>query len=203
MCSVALSISKYDSLTMKGKQLGQGLMSLSPTSAIWESWICLADWHWCWLCCVVFWFLHYFPCFSFVCSLLSNIVSCISNSNSSLGCQVKNSGHDKLQLHGAGKKFNKSEVERIMHRMVFEKIFREEVNKSDYYGSVSSIVKVCEQCWCTILMMQLYNIPGDWDYSWLVLNKERLSSRARIMTEMNRHMNGSSIIEGLWVSFGL
>jgi len=52
-------------------------------------------------------------------------------------------GHDQLDLHGAGKKFTKTEVERIMQRLLIGNIFREDVNKNDLYGGLSSIIKVC------------------------------------------------------------
>lgn len=51
-------------------------------------------------------------------------------------------GHDQLDLHGAGKKFTKTEVERIMQRLLTGNIFREDVNKNDLYGGLSSIIKV-------------------------------------------------------------
>lgn len=51
-------------------------------------------------------------------------------------------GHDRLDLHGAGKKFTKTEVERIMQRLLTGNIFREDVNKNDQYGGLSSIIKV-------------------------------------------------------------
>lgn len=54
-------------------------------------------------------------------------------------------GHDQLDLHGAGKKFIKTEVERIIQRLLIGyDIFREDVNKSDFYGGLSSIIKVGE-----------------------------------------------------------
>lgn len=62
----------------------------------------------------------------------------------SLNQQVKKMGHDQLDLHGAGKKFTKTEVERIMQQLLTGNIFREDVNKSDYYGGLSSIIKVNE-----------------------------------------------------------
>ncbi|KAL2631335.1 hypothetical protein R1flu_016021 [Riccia fluitans] len=60
----------------------------------------------------------------------------------SLSQQVKKFQHEKLELHGAGKKFSKGETERILHRLVFDNILREDVSKSDLYGSVSSVLKV-------------------------------------------------------------
>jgi bloom syndrome protein len=60
-----------------------------------------------------------------------------------MGCQIKRNSHEKLQLHGAGKKLSKLEVERIIHRMVIESIFREDTNKSDTFGALSSIIRVC------------------------------------------------------------
>ncbi|KAG0568238.1 hypothetical protein KC19_6G005000 [Ceratodon purpureus] len=62
----------------------------------------------------------------------------------SLNQQVKKFGHDQLDLHGAGKKFTKTEVERIMQRLLIGNIFREDVNRSDAYGGLSSIIKVNE-----------------------------------------------------------
>ncbi|KAG6556304.1 hypothetical protein Mapa_002246 [Marchantia paleacea] len=60
----------------------------------------------------------------------------------SLNAQIKKFQHEKLELHGAGKKFSKGEAERILHRLVFENVLREDVSKSDLYGSVSSVLKV-------------------------------------------------------------
>ncbi|KAL3689189.1 hypothetical protein R1sor_015498 [Riccia sorocarpa] len=60
----------------------------------------------------------------------------------SLSQQIKKFQHERLELHGSGKKFSKGEAERILHRLVFDNILREDVSKSDLYGSVSSILKV-------------------------------------------------------------
>jgi superfamily II DNA helicase RecQ len=56
--------------------------------------------------------------------------------------QVKKQRHDQLPLHGAGKKFSKGEVERILHRMVNEKILMEDLSKSENWGSILSYLKV-------------------------------------------------------------
>eukprot|EP00850_Spirogloea_muscicola_P013253 SM000089S23809 [mRNA] locus=s89:136313:144650:+ [translate_table: standard] len=55
---------------------------------------------------------------------------------------VKKNRHDSLDLHGAGKKLFKGEVERILHRMVLDNILREDVHKGDMYGGLSSTLKV-------------------------------------------------------------
>jgi len=47
-----------------------------------------------------------------------------------------------VRLHGAGKHLAKGEASRILHHLVVEDILVEEVKKSDFYGSVSSILKV-------------------------------------------------------------
>lgn len=57
-------------------------------------------------------------------------------------CQVKKMGHDHVQGHGAGKKYMKIELERIMREMVLHNVFREDVNKSDFYGGLSVNLKV-------------------------------------------------------------
>ncbi|XP_023553062.1 ATP-dependent DNA helicase Q-like 4A isoform X1 [Cucurbita pepo subsp. pepo] len=62
----------------------------------------------------------------------------------SLSQFVKKHRHEKLSLHGAGKHLLKSEASRILHHLVIEDIFVEEVRKSDIYGSVSSLLKVNE-----------------------------------------------------------
>jgi bloom syndrome protein len=56
--------------------------------------------------------------------------------------QVKKNMHDKLNLHGTGKSYSKGVVERILHKMVFEGILKEDISKSDMFGSISSILKV-------------------------------------------------------------
>ncbi|KAI5066012.1 hypothetical protein GOP47_0018636 [Adiantum capillus-veneris] len=60
----------------------------------------------------------------------------------SVSQQVKKHMHDRLELHGLGKNFSKGVVERILHRMVFEGILREDISKSDMFGSISSVLKV-------------------------------------------------------------
>lgn len=47
-----------------------------------------------------------------------------------------------MSLHGAGKHLAKGEASRILHHLVVEDFLWEEVKKSDFYGSVSSILKV-------------------------------------------------------------
>lgn len=59
-----------------------------------------------------------------------------------LNVQVKKHMHERLEFHGAGKNFSKGVVERILHRMVFEGILKEDINKSDMFGSISSVLKV-------------------------------------------------------------
>lgn len=68
-------------------------------------------------------------------------------------------GHDKLELHGAGKKFTKTEVERIMQRLLIGNIFREDVNKSDLYGGLSSIIKVGELHAPLFVRDQIVSLP--------------------------------------------
>ncbi|KAH7373519.1 hypothetical protein KP509_17G060200 [Ceratopteris richardii] len=60
----------------------------------------------------------------------------------SMSQQVKKHMHDRLEYHGMGKHLSKGVVERILHRMVFEGILREDISKSDVFGSISSILKV-------------------------------------------------------------
>ncbi|XP_024542042.1 ATP-dependent DNA helicase Q-like 4A isoform X2 [Selaginella moellendorffii] len=60
----------------------------------------------------------------------------------SMSQQVKNANHHLQELHGAGKSLNKSVVERILHRLVFDEVLKENINKSDTFGSISSILKV-------------------------------------------------------------
>ncbi|KAK7412041.1 hypothetical protein VNO78_03487 [Psophocarpus tetragonolobus] len=62
----------------------------------------------------------------------------------SLSQMVKKHRHETLSLHGAGKHLAKSEASRILHHLVIEDFLMEEVKKSDFYGSVSSILKVNE-----------------------------------------------------------
>jgi len=47
-----------------------------------------------------------------------------------------------VSLHAAGKHLAKGEASRILHHLVVEDILVEEVKKSDFYGSISSILKV-------------------------------------------------------------
>ncbi|GBG63031.1 hypothetical protein CBR_g34731 [Chara braunii] len=60
----------------------------------------------------------------------------------SQNAQIKKFKHDCLELHGVGKKYQKTEAERILRRLVCENVLREEVSKSDAYGSVFSVLKV-------------------------------------------------------------
>lgn len=67
--------------------------------------------------------------------------------------QIKKHKHDKLILHGAGKKFDKGMVARVLRHLVIEDILVEEVKKSDIYGTVSSILKVnscCLSCYSSV-----------------------------------------------------
>lgn len=47
-----------------------------------------------------------------------------------------------MRLHGAGKRLAKGEASRVLHHIVVDDFLMEEVKKSDFYGSVSSILKV-------------------------------------------------------------
>jgi len=47
-----------------------------------------------------------------------------------------------VRLHGAGKHLAKGEASRILHHLVVEDFISEVVKKSDFYGSVSSVLKV-------------------------------------------------------------
>lgn len=47
-----------------------------------------------------------------------------------------------MRLHGAGKHLAKGEASRILHHLVVEDFIAEVVKKSDFYGSVSSVLKV-------------------------------------------------------------
>ncbi|CAM8986358.1 unnamed protein product [Rhodiola kirilowii] len=60
----------------------------------------------------------------------------------SLSQLVKKHRHDAQRLHGAGKNLAKGEASRVLRHLVTEEILREEVKKSDLYGSVSSVLKV-------------------------------------------------------------
>ncbi|XLT02968.1 hypothetical protein HN51_052319 [Arachis hypogaea] len=61
----------------------------------------------------------------------------------SLSQLVKKHRHDTLSLHAAGKHLAKGEASsRVLHHLVVEDFLVEEVKKSDFYGSVSSILKV-------------------------------------------------------------
>ncbi|XP_058771804.1 ATP-dependent DNA helicase Q-like 4A [Vicia villosa] len=63
----------------------------------------------------------------------------------SLSQMVKKHRHETVRLHGAGKHLAKGEASRILHHLVVEDFLAEEVKKSDFYGSVSSVLKVNEQ----------------------------------------------------------
>jgi bloom syndrome protein len=56
--------------------------------------------------------------------------------------QVKRHRHENLSLHGAGKHLAKGEASRILRHLVIEDFLAEDVKKSDFYGSVSSVLKV-------------------------------------------------------------
>ncbi|KAK2393062.1 DNA helicase [Trifolium repens] len=62
----------------------------------------------------------------------------------SLSQMVKKHRHETVRLHGAGKHLAKGEASRILHHLVVEDFLVEEVKKSDFYGSVSSVLKVNE-----------------------------------------------------------
>ncbi|KAK9134720.1 hypothetical protein Syun_014050 [Stephania yunnanensis] len=62
----------------------------------------------------------------------------------SLSQHVKKYRHDRLNLHGAGKHLAKGEASRVLHHLVIEDFLREDVKKSDLYGSLSSLLKVNE-----------------------------------------------------------
>ncbi|KAI3803887.1 hypothetical protein L1987_32051 [Smallanthus sonchifolius] len=63
----------------------------------------------------------------------------------SLSQIVKKYQHNTLRLHGAGKSVVKGEALRVLHHLVVEEILIEDVKRSDYYGCVSSILKVNEK----------------------------------------------------------
>ncbi|KAL8188794.1 hypothetical protein R6Q57_029549 [Mikania cordata] len=60
----------------------------------------------------------------------------------SLSQIVKKYEHNTLSFHGAGKSVAKGDVLRVLHHLVVEEILIEDVKRSDYYGCVSSILKV-------------------------------------------------------------
>ncbi|KAK9286396.1 hypothetical protein L1049_014792 [Liquidambar formosana] len=62
----------------------------------------------------------------------------------SLSQFVKKHGHNTLSLHGAGKHLAKGEASRVLRHLVTEEFLVEEVKKSDFYGSISSVLKVNE-----------------------------------------------------------
>eukprot|EP01018_Ginkgo_biloba_P018735 Gb_33079 [translate_table: standard] len=62
----------------------------------------------------------------------------------SMSQQIKRYKHETLNLHGAGRNLSKGDASRILHRLVLEDFLREDVMKSDVYGSVSSVLKVNE-----------------------------------------------------------
>ncbi|KAF1882424.1 hypothetical protein Lal_00039072, partial [Lupinus albus] len=62
----------------------------------------------------------------------------------SLSQMIKKQRHETVRLHGAGKHLSKGEASRVLHHLVVEDFLKEEVKKSDVYGSVSSILKVNE-----------------------------------------------------------
>ncbi|KAK9070993.1 hypothetical protein SSX86_009561 [Deinandra increscens subsp. villosa] len=63
----------------------------------------------------------------------------------SLSQIVKKYGHNTLSLHGAGNSVAKGEASRVLHHLVVEEILIEDVKRNEYYGSVSSILKVNEK----------------------------------------------------------
>nr|GEU62132.1 ATP-dependent DNA helicase Q-like 4A isoform X1 [Tanacetum cinerariifolium] len=60
----------------------------------------------------------------------------------SMSQTVKKYEHNTLSLHGAGKGVPKGEALRVLHHLVVDEILLEDVKKSDFYGSISSILKV-------------------------------------------------------------
>ncbi|XP_061337155.1 ATP-dependent DNA helicase Q-like 4A [Gastrolobium bilobum] len=62
----------------------------------------------------------------------------------SLSQLVKKHRHETVSLHGAGKHLSKGEASRVLHHLVVDDFLMEEVKKSDFYGSVSSVLKVNE-----------------------------------------------------------
>ena len=66
----------------------------------------------------------------------------IHSANVFLLLQVKKYSHENLDLHGAGKHLGKDEASRILRHLVIEDFLREDVKKSDVYGSISSVLKV-------------------------------------------------------------
>ncbi|XP_073042093.1 ATP-dependent DNA helicase Q-like 4A [Primulina eburnea] len=63
---------------------------------------------------------------------------------SSTHSSVKKHRHETQSLHGAGKHLAKDEASRELRHIVIEDILMEDVEKSDLYGSVSSLLKVNE-----------------------------------------------------------
>ncbi|KAJ4963350.1 hypothetical protein NE237_023289 [Protea cynaroides] len=62
----------------------------------------------------------------------------------SLSQNVKKYRHNTLSLHGAGKHLPKGDASRVLRYLVTEELLVEDVKKSDFYGSISSILKVNE-----------------------------------------------------------
>jgi len=68
-----------------------------------------------------------------------------------------------VRLHGAGKHLAKGEASRILHHLVVEDFIAEVVKKSDFYGSVSSVLKVSKTqstliCLYGAILFQKYNV---------------------------------------------
>eukprot|EP00899_Mesostigma_viride_P025609 jgi/Mesvir1/6232/Mv00910-RA.1 len=63
----------------------------------------------------------------------------------SASVQVKRAQHDRLALHGAGKKLGKAESERTFKRMVLDRILVEEVTQNETYFQLTSVLKIDER----------------------------------------------------------
>ena len=63
----------------------------------------------------------------------------------SLNAQIKRYGHHTHPLHGAGREWGKGDVERMLHRLVLDRVLQEDVSKSDVYGTVSTVIRVDER----------------------------------------------------------
>ena len=55
--------------------------------------------------------------------------------------QVKKHKHDALFFHSAGKHLPKGEASHVLRHLVTEDYLVEDVKKSDFYGSISSVLK--------------------------------------------------------------
>jgi bloom syndrome protein len=72
-----------------------------------------------------------------------------------MSTRSRNHRHETLSLHGAGKHLPKGEASRILRHLVTEDFLLEDVKKSDFYGSISSVLKVIVTL--SILSCSIYN----------------------------------------------